>query len=209
MNSESVKNILPALAAAIAAMPDPKKNKSNSHFNNKYADLGAVLECIYEPLAANDLVLTQVMDWDGTDSLLRTILWHTTSGEHIDSVSRLLPDKNTPQGVASAITYARRYAIKALFGMHDVDDDGNAASAPPPQKSRLAGPQRTEPKPAVLPFADAKEAAEALDASLTLTRLEEVVGRIKVSPLAEEEKRNLRDAHAGRKKVLVDLGAKV
>ena len=125
------KNILPALAAAIAAMPDPKKNAKNEFHGNRYADLGQVLECVAGPLAANGLVLTQTVDALGEAcDVLTTTLWHAATGECIESRITLRPEKNTPQGLASAITYARRYAIKALFGMVDVDDDGNEASRP-------------------------------------------------------------------------------
>lgn len=129
MNSDSVKNLLPALASAIAAMPDPKKNAKNDHFKNRYADLGAVLECVFQPLADNGLVMTQTVHLTAEADVLCTRIWHVASGEWLESNMPLRPEKPTPQGVASAITYARRYAIKALFGMVDVDDDGNAASA--------------------------------------------------------------------------------
>jgi hypothetical protein len=129
-HSESVKNLLPALASAIAAMPDPKKNAKNDHFRNRYADLGSVLECCFEPLASNGLVLTQTV----SGQALVTRLWHVASGEWIDSIFALQPEKNTPQGFASALTYARRYSIKALFGMVDTDDDGNVASGQVPFK---------------------------------------------------------------------------
>ena len=42
----------------------------------------------------------------------------------MDSVVRLMVGKMEMQPLGSAITYARRYARKALFGMVDVDDDG-------------------------------------------------------------------------------------
>lgn len=126
-HSNSVQNLLPALAAAIAAMPDPKKNAKNDHFRNRYADLGSVLECCFDPLASNGLVLTQTVSGQS----LVTRLWHVASGEWMDSIFALQPEKPTPQGFASALTYARRYSIKALFGMVDTDDDGNVASGQP------------------------------------------------------------------------------
>jgi len=124
------KNILPAMAAAVAAMPDPKKNAKNEFHGNRYADLGQVLECLAGPLAANGLLLTQTTYSGETHDVLTTTLWHTATGECIESHITLRPEKNTPQGLASAMTYARRYAIKAMFGMVDVDDDGNEASRP-------------------------------------------------------------------------------
>jgi hypothetical protein len=39
------------------------------------------------------------------------------------------PEKNTPQGIGSALTYMRRYSLSAAFGItSDQDDDGNQAS---------------------------------------------------------------------------------
>ena len=39
------------------------------------------------------------------------------------------PVKNDPQSIGSAITYAKRYALSAIFGItSDQDDDGNEAT---------------------------------------------------------------------------------
>ena len=39
------------------------------------------------------------------------------------------PESNKPQAVGSAITYAKRYALSAIFGItSDKDDDGNEAT---------------------------------------------------------------------------------
>jgi hypothetical protein len=44
----------------------------------------------------------------------------------------LLLDKRNSQGLGSAITYARRYALTAVLNLvADEDDDGNQASSPP------------------------------------------------------------------------------
>ena len=77
MHSPTITALLPALAAAIADMPDPRKNAANPHFKNKYADLGEVMECIAGPLAANKLMVTQTMEGD---KILRTRLWHAVPG---------------------------------------------------------------------------------------------------------------------------------
>ena len=52
------------------------------------------------------------------------------SGEFIEyPPATTKPDKNTPQGVGSALTYMRRYSLSAVFGItSDQDDDGNEAS---------------------------------------------------------------------------------
>lgn len=127
MHSDTITALLPALAAAIADMPDPRKNAANPHFKNKYADLGEVMECIAGPLAANKLMVTQTMEGA---RVLRTRLWHVPSGEWLDSTMELQAEKAGMQPMGSAITYARRYALKSLFGMVDVDDDGKRSQAP-------------------------------------------------------------------------------
>mgnify|MGYP002132282933 FL=1 len=40
--------------------------------------------------------------------------------------------KPDAQGAGSALTYMRRYALAAVVGVVQADDDGNAASSPKP-----------------------------------------------------------------------------
>lgn len=155
MHSESIKNLLPALSAAIAEMADPVKNAANPHFKNRYADLGEVIECAEEALVKHKLLVTETLETaDGGVQLLRTRVWHTPSGEWLDSVVRLLVGKMEMQPLGSAITYARRYARKALFGMSDVDDDGKKASRPSKAEKEA---------PTVQPFDLVEDALSALD----------------------------------------------
>jgi hypothetical protein len=58
---------------------------------------------------------------------LTTRLVHE-SGEWIEDTATLPLPKNDPQGYGSAMTYARRYALSAITGLYQDDDDGNAAS---------------------------------------------------------------------------------
>lgn len=125
-----MKNLLKALHAAMSEMADPKKNSTNPAFRNKYADLGAVLESIESPLQRHGLILLQMLDQSGTETVLQTQLWHVESGEQLQSNVVLRPEKATPQGLGSCISYMRRYAIKAMFALSDTDDDGNEATRP-------------------------------------------------------------------------------
>jgi hypothetical protein len=59
--------------------------------------------------------------------LIDTHLLHV-SGEFISGQLKMKPVKNDPQGIGSCITYARRYALAAMVGIYQTDDDGNAAS---------------------------------------------------------------------------------
>ena len=137
-----MKALLQALHSAMAEMSDPKKNSTNPAFRNRYADLGACLESIEGPLNRHGLVLVQILDRQDTQPILRTRLYHVESGENIESVAVLAPEKATPQGLGSCISYMRRYAIKAMFCLSDVDDDGEGANRKPaPAPVRKADPQ--------------------------------------------------------------------
>lgn len=201
--SEQVTDLLQALASAIADMPDPQKNASNPHFRNSFADLGEVMDCIQGPLHEHGLLVTQAT----TDTnVLVTRVWHAKSGQWIESRLALLLDKQTPQAQGSAITYARRYALKALFGMVDVDDDGEAAS----NRGRREESQKPQPKPATAsrgpaPYTDPGEAAEAINRVETLQGLQQVGLRIAASPFAPEESAEIRALYAKRR---IDLQAK-
>lgn len=177
MHSPTVEKLLPALAQAIAEMPDPKKNSANPAFRSKFADLGEVLDCAREPLARHGLLVTQTMANHVGQAVLVTTIWHAESGQFIASELPLVMDKPTAQGQGSAISYGRRYSLKALFGMVDVDDDGNAASnrprPPEPAKAPEARSAPRSPTPATTtpppkrsstyePFTLAEEAIAAI-----------------------------------------------
>jgi hypothetical protein len=50
-----------------------------------------------------------------------------SSGQWFRSSYPVRPVQATPQGLGSAITYARRYALMAMVGIAPEDDDGEAA----------------------------------------------------------------------------------
>ncbi len=139
--SETIAELAKALAKAQAAIQPAPKDTSNPFFKSKYADLPAVWRACREPLAANGLSVVQ-MPADSTEGriALTTMLLHS-SGEYITSTVSTKIAKDDPQGVGSALTYLRRYALAAMVGIvADDDDDGNAASTPPQQQQQA--PQR-------------------------------------------------------------------
>lgn len=120
------------------------KDSVNPHFRSKYADLGAVWEAVKQPLTDHGFSVIQSPDFDGENMFLRTTVLHV-SGDKIEGRYPIRPSKNDPQGVASAITYARRYSISAMLGViADDDDDGNAASAPAPKPAQQAAPPQDQ-----------------------------------------------------------------
>jgi hypothetical protein len=50
-----------------------------------------------------------------------------TSGEWVRATGTLILDKQTAQGLESALTYGRRYGLTSALGIA-ADDDGNAAT---------------------------------------------------------------------------------
>jgi len=194
-----VKNLLKALAAAKAEMPDPKKNAANPHFKNKFADLGQVMDCLEVPLANHGLVVTQTM---AEGNVLVTTLWHAESGESLESRMTLMPAKNDPQGQGSAITYGRRYMLKAMFGMVDVDDDGNAASGqrPAKQQPRDTVPAEAPAKKVLHPIETFGEACGLIADVTTDRELREVGLRIAASKFEKQGKDELKALYEQRAK---------
>ncbi len=126
--SESIKNISGALLLFHNNMGKVVKSETNPFFKSKYADLSTILAAIKGPLDAAGLAFSQMPS--GIHELT-TILMHPASGEYLESTYTMTPSKNDPQGLGSAITYQRRYALGAVLGLNiDEDDDGNAASKP-------------------------------------------------------------------------------
>ncbi len=133
--SPTIGKLIEALAKAQGAMPAPLKNKKNPHFGSWYADHVAVVECSKPHIAANGLAVIQGNGFKDGMVIITTLLAHS-SGEWIRSRLGIKPDKATPQGIGSTITYGRRYGHCAILNMApDDDDDGNHASPPPPPKN--------------------------------------------------------------------------
>lgn len=129
--SESVKNIFPALLVAMKHMSNPEKNAKNPHFKSSYANLESVMG-VKGPLLDNGILTLQDAVWTEGQWALRTKLVHAASGEYIEALWPLMLEKQTPQGMGSAQTYARRYALLALLDLvPQNDDDGHAASNGP------------------------------------------------------------------------------
>lgn len=126
--SESVAALAGALAKAQGAMEAASKDRKNPHFGQKYATLASIWDACRAPLAANGLAVVQLPSMSESQLTVETHLLHE-SGEYIVSTLTMPVDKLTAQGVGTAITYGRRYALAAMVGVApDDDDDGNAAS---------------------------------------------------------------------------------
>ena len=128
--SESIQNLSNAMAEFQKKIKQPLKDANNPFFKSQYVPLENVVEAITETGSPLGISFMQFASSDETGSIeVATLVMHST-GEYIEFPPvRMKPESNKPQAVGSAITYAKRYALSAIFGItSDKDDDGNEAT---------------------------------------------------------------------------------
>ena len=146
-----------------------------------YTTLAGALAAV-QPACAHGLCHTQTLQPINDDTMvLRTTLMHV-SGESI--VSDIpLPIRfeagrgNAMQAMGSALTYARRYGLLAVYGIAGDDDDGETAAAPTKAVKKTATPTQ-KAAPAAKPK-DAPSPAAPADPPLTDEAKEEIVAAIR------------------------------
>jgi hypothetical protein len=127
-HSGSLAGIAPALAKAQSEIDTASKGKVNPAFKSKYADLASVWDACRSALTKNGISVVQSPgDGEGGRVTMTTLLLHS-SGEWIRGIVSAPVGKQDAQGVGSAVTYLRRYALAAMVSVAPDDDDGNAAS---------------------------------------------------------------------------------
>lgn len=111
---------------------DLKLTKDASANYGNYATLGNVLEVLRPALIEAGLTVEQAPNLVGADGphptpVLTTVIVHAESDQARLYHTPLILDKQTSQGMGSAVTYARRYALVSIFFLDaDEDDDGAA-----------------------------------------------------------------------------------
>ena len=138
MQSETIGALAAALSKAQADITGALKDSSNPFFKSKYADLASCWDACRKQLAANGLSVIQTTQMTEQGLMLVTTLAHS-SGEWIAGQMPVLTKDSSPQGQGSGITYARRYALAAIVGLAQIDDDAEAAQA-------RGKPAQTDPK---------------------------------------------------------------
>ena len=167
-----MKALSEALVAAQADIKNAALNKTNPHFKSKYADLSGIREALLPVFAKHGLTVAQLTDIRDGQLVLVTRLIHK-SGESMDSVFPLVPERQTPQSMGSAITYARRYCLAAIGCISaDEDDDGNAANDE--AKTTKPAPLYRNPEPTQAEKDGAEDVKKAVMACKTLAALEEL-----------------------------------
>lgn len=165
--SACIGKIAAALAKAQGAMKGAAKDSANPFFKSKYADLASVWEDCRGPLSANEIAVFQMPSTAGKRVTVTTLLAHP-SDQWLENELEMESKDASPQGIGSAITYARRYALASMAGVYQTDDDAEAAHGratqsnghPARQPAELDGQELTnEKREMYLP-----EIAKAIDA---------------------------------------------
>ncbi len=128
-HSDSIAAISAALAKAQGQLEGAKKDSKNPHFKSSYADLASVWDACRDALSSNQIAVIQAPGAVASGVVeITTILAHS-SGEWFRETLTVPLAKVDAQGLGSAVTYGRRYALAAMVGVAPEDDDGNAAVA--------------------------------------------------------------------------------
>lgn len=133
--SSEIEEIAKSLCQFRKNLKQPLKDGNNPYFKSKYVPLENIVEVIDEALKGTGLSYTQQVSSDEQSVAVSTQLWHE-EGEFVFYDPLKLPaTKRDAQGFGSAATYARRYALSAVFGItSNQDDDGNTAVDTMPKK---------------------------------------------------------------------------
>lgn len=147
--SESIGNIAKALSAAQGEMGPARKGAKNPFFKSNYADLSSVVDAIREPLAAHGIAYCQTIEpGEGGQITILTCLLHE-SGEWIESCLPIKPVKADPQGIGSAISYGKRYALQAIVCLPSSDDDAEGAMGRPRAQRPVPAPPKAQNVPTI------------------------------------------------------------
>jgi len=141
--SENVDKIFPALIKAQSEMGNAKKNCTNPFYKSKYADLAEMIDVTKEVLFANKMAIIQSPEGTGNTASINCRIIHE-SGQWLEGTITLPLSKNDPQQAGTAITYARRYQLAALFNIAQEDDDGNEGSGKTEKKDIKLDPKKVE-----------------------------------------------------------------
>ena len=122
-----------------------KRDGKNPHFRSNYSKLESVIEAVNQGNQFG-LFFTQEIDYVWTSHhdaksevvVVTTVRHENDENTYVSKLPIILSNANmeNPQKVGSAITYAKRYTLQAVYGLPSEDDDGNEASKPTIQISK-------------------------------------------------------------------------
>jgi hypothetical protein len=140
-SSPTIANLAAALCKFQGMVAPSLKDGKNPHFNSRFATLDSIIETIRASLCECGLAISQPSQPTEPGLVaIETVLMHE-SGEWLSGVVVLPMTKLDPQQAGSAITYGRRYALAAMLGLSQTDDDAElhrtteTAKRPAPAKA--------------------------------------------------------------------------
>ena len=141
-SSQDTRELAKALINVQRDMAPATKDATNPFCKNKYATLNSVMEACRPALLKHGIWLTQLplpapLESAQDHIALLTKLTHAETGQWQSSMTVVPLPKADPQGMGSAITYARRYALTAMLGIVTEDDDGEAAKIASPNGPKM------------------------------------------------------------------------
>lgn len=135
--TENIDKLASGMALFRQQLKQPELDAKNPFFKNDYLTLKGVEAAVDPALKDTGLSYIQLVYTAEGSSAVKTMVMHSSGQRIVTDPLILRPTKNDPQGQGSAITYAKRYQLMALFGVvGDKDDDGNAASRPQQRYNR-------------------------------------------------------------------------
>lgn len=126
--SDEKKEIAKAYNILQKQMRAALKDATNPHYKSKYSTYESTWDALRDPLTDNGLSCAQdIITAERSVSIITYVLH--VSGEWMEFGPLTMPvTKLDCQGFASAISYGKRYALQAAFGIvSGEDDDGNIA----------------------------------------------------------------------------------
>lgn len=144
LNSQDITKLAKALLNVQRQLLPAARDATNPFTKSRYATLNSVMAASRDALLDNGIWLCQCpvpVESPGAIGLM-TKLTHTESGQWQSSLTVVPLPRADPQGMGSAITYARRYALTAMLGLVTEDDDGEAASLRKGGTARQQSPRR-------------------------------------------------------------------
>ena len=127
MQSDNIAELAAALSKAQGEITGALKDSSNPFFKSKYADLASCWDACRKQLAANGLSVIQTTEAFADDRLMLVTTLAHSSGQWVRGFLPVLTKDASPQAQGSGLTYARRYALAAIVGLAQIDDDAEAA----------------------------------------------------------------------------------
>jgi hypothetical protein len=120
-----------------------KKTEDNPFFRSKFVPLNQILPIVKKHCGENNFMFSQRPARQDGKNILVTEIIHSSGEKLIGEIEIVSKEAYDPQKVGAGMTYMRRYSLVCMFGLEDMDDDGNFATGNGEYKSSTG--RYTEP----------------------------------------------------------------